>query len=75
MATSENAAAATYINYFALCDGRALINVICAQWINIVQRFEFTVFIPPAAGESFEFCNFSGIDVCHNLSSSKVSQF
>ncbi|EPJ47781.1 MAG: hypothetical protein OFPI_31850 [Osedax symbiont Rs2] len=26
-----------------------------------MQRFEFTVFIPPTTGQFFEFCNFIGV--------------
>ena len=66
-ALGQQAAAAPHIQRPLAGQGCPLVNVVQAQRIDIVQRFELAGRVPPAAGERLEFGDFVPVYVlvCH----------
>lgn len=60
-ALGQDAAAAADIQHPFAIQLHPLINVVQAQWVDVVQRFEFTLLIPPAVSHGFKFGNFGGV--------------
>jgi hypothetical protein len=63
-AFSQDATTTAHVqNFFALKATRQTFDPVKAQWVNGMKRFELTIRIPPARGESTEFVEFGLINV------------
>jgi len=60
---SQQAAPAADVDGCASGQRRLAVNVLEAQRVDIVQRFELAVRVPPARGQFLELVDFSAIDV------------
>ena len=61
----KNASTAADIKDALAFQSRYPIDIFQPQWIDIMQRLEFAVWIPPSVGQFAEFLQFDGIYVDH----------
>ncbi len=66
-ALGENAAAAADVEHGLALEPDAIIYIVEAQRVDVVQRLELAVRVPPARGQLLEFGDFFGIDVLGGL--------
>ena len=59
----EDATAAADIQHLLSCQAGKAVNILKAQWVDVVQRLEFAIGIPPAVRELAEFVEFLMIGV------------
>ena len=71
---TEDAAAATDVEDFLAGQADAFVNPVDPQRVDVVQRFEFALAVPPAMGQGFEFGDFGVVDVAHGLSPLKLEK-
>ena len=60
---AEQSATAAYIQYVFAFHVGVLVNPASAQWIDVVEWFEFTVGVPPAGCQRLKLGYLCGIDV------------
>jgi hypothetical protein len=60
---AEQPAAAAHIQHVFAVDVGVLVNPASAQRIDVVERFEFAIGVPPAGRQLLEFGDFISIDV------------
>jgi hypothetical protein len=60
---AEQAATAAHIQHVFAFDVGVLVNPASAQRIDVVERFEFAVGVPPTGRQLLEFGDFISIDV------------
>jgi len=59
----QNTAAAAHVQHTLAAQRGAFVNPVQPQRVDLVQRLEFGVGVPPAGGQRFKLGDFGGIDI------------